>query len=156
MILGIMSRYYAVVYGPSLAHHGILGMRWGVWNAETRARYEGAKSSLDASEKITKAVRDKKANKRKGLIESRSENRYDKRQVLTQEQIDNMSTQELKELVNRMNLETQYSKMTAKKGSDDLDKLNTALKKLDIALDVLSVISVLFTLYKMTDHGDKD
>lgn len=154
MILGIMSRYYAVVYGSSLAHHGILGMRWGVWNAETRARYEGAKSSLDASEKITRAVRDKKDAKRKNLIESRSQNRYDKRQVLTQEQIDNMSTQELKELVNRMNLETQYSKLTAKKGSDDLDKLNRTLKNLDIALDVLSVISVLFTLYKMTDHGD--
>ena len=27
----------------ALAHHGVKGMKWGVWNAETRARYYGGK-----------------------------------------------------------------------------------------------------------------
>ena len=32
-----------------LAHHGVKGMKWGVWNAETRARYAGTSSVKLAS-----------------------------------------------------------------------------------------------------------
>lgn len=34
-----MSRMWAIDRSPCLRHHGVLGMKWGVWNAETKARY---------------------------------------------------------------------------------------------------------------------
>lgn len=34
-----------------LAHHGIKGMHWGVWNADTRARYSGGKRHIKTSTK---------------------------------------------------------------------------------------------------------
>lgn len=36
-----MNSKTVVVYGGSLSHYGIPGMKWGVWNEETRARYTG-------------------------------------------------------------------------------------------------------------------
>ena len=32
---------YKIKYSNELKHHGILGMKWGVWNDETAARYRG-------------------------------------------------------------------------------------------------------------------
>ena len=37
------SRSVTIYYGGSLTHHGIPGMKWGVWNEDTKARYTGGK-----------------------------------------------------------------------------------------------------------------
>lgn len=39
-----------------LAHHGVLGMKWGVWNDQTRARYEVSHTSKKLAESISKAA----------------------------------------------------------------------------------------------------
>lgn len=42
-----------------LAHHGVLGMKWGVWNDQTRARYEVTHTSKKLAESISKAASSK-------------------------------------------------------------------------------------------------
>lgn len=39
-----------------LAHHGVLGMKWGVWNNQTRARYEVSHTSKKLAESISKVA----------------------------------------------------------------------------------------------------
>lgn len=56
-------------------------------------------------------------------------NRYDQRKVLTQKEIDAMDNKELQALITRMNLETQYSNLTADKiPQTTRDKLNIGLQ----------------------------
>lgn len=44
-----VSSYYGIMNlsDPCLMHHGVKGMRWGVWNDETRARYAGGKRRIN-------------------------------------------------------------------------------------------------------------
>ena len=37
----------------ALMHYGVKGMKWGVWNAETRARRAGIKSAVAKDAKAT-------------------------------------------------------------------------------------------------------
>ena len=39
------SRSVTIYYGGSLTHHGIQGMKWGVWNEDTKARYTGSRKN---------------------------------------------------------------------------------------------------------------
>lgn len=46
-----------------LAHHGILGQKWGVWNEETRARYLGTRKRKSKADQVgTKVIGSKKSS----------------------------------------------------------------------------------------------
>ena len=95
------SDYYAYnPYNPTttLKQHGIIGMKWGVWNAETRARYMGSDSKSKWFSKITDRF-----NKPK-------EEPHLKRTHLTKELAD-ISDAELNAAIKRMQLEQTYLQM---------------------------------------------
>lgn len=128
-----------------LYHHGIKGMKWGV------RRFRNEDGSLtDAGKKRYAYVND--VSKQGGKIVSgsqdvvrgmqkindtanpQSRNRYNKRPNLTQEEMDKMSDKELRELVNRLNLEQQYSQLT----QDNVarSKVQTGLAYAEAALTI--------------------
>lgn len=95
------SDYYAYnPYNPAttLKQHGVLGMKWGVWNEETRSRYMGGGSKSKWFSKITD-----KFNKPK-------EEPHLKRTHLTKELAD-ISDAELNAAIKRMQLEQTYLQM---------------------------------------------
>lgn len=87
-----------------LAHHGILGQKWGVRRTEAqlgRARKPTSQGSAD----------------------------YQTSRALQKRGAKNLSTKELKDLTTRMQLEQQYSKLKPnqyKKGMDTVKKITTA------------------------------
>jgi len=95
------SDYYAFnPYNPytTLQQHGIMGMKWGVWNEETRARYMGTGSKSKWFSKITDKF--KKSDEEPHL----------KRTHLTKELAD-ISDAELNAAIKRMQLEQTYLQM---------------------------------------------
>lgn len=67
-----------------LAHHGIKGMKWGVWNAETAARYAGAigRAIKKNTKKLTNAVsenRKERKRERERIKEIEKQNKKDRK-----------------------------------------------------------------------------
>lgn len=64
--------YYTITSSNYLAHHGVLGMKWGVWNDETRARRTGSRkrSQKDYSKMSDKRLK-REANRRRTINELR-------------------------------------------------------------------------------------
>lgn len=69
-------------------------------------------------------------------------NRYNKRPTLTQEEMDKMSDKELRDLVNRLNLEQQYSQLT--QDSTSRGRIRTGL---DYAESMLSIAGGALSVY---------
>lgn len=78
-----------------LMHHGVKGMKWGVRKAEKKA-----------------AKKEYRQKKRQNPSAKKAYNKKTKRRQKTKyTDIQNMSTRDLQERVNRMNLERQYSNL---------------------------------------------
>lgn len=104
-----------------LAHYGIKGQRWGV-----RRNLDGGVEVSTTSTPGKKVTA--KGGKGQPAHEDAIKTAISKQKAKTST-TDSLSTKELQELVNRMNLEQQYSKLTNQKGF--FDKLDNDKKKVD-------------------------
>jgi len=108
----------------TLTHYGIFGMKWGV--RRTPQQLARAKSNVDASSVIVKET--KNINSAVGNIRSSKKSK----------DISSMTDQELREKVQRMNLEQQYSTLASSRVSRGQTYVTNTL---DIAGSALAVTS---------------
>ena len=153
---------YRISRYDELYHHGILGMHWGVrrYQNEDGSLTELGKKRRGQAQELTKHSKQVKsafndtlsgvrkitsANKPTGQA---NPNRYNKRKTLTQDEMDKMSDKELQQLVNRLNLETQYSNLTrepAKKSSVQIG--------LEYAEGVVSIVGAAMSIYAIVNKN---
>lgn len=155
--------------GTTLSHHGIKGQKWGVrrfrdYNGSLteagKNRYykddgkpsdEGKRLKRN-TENANKAVSGAKqvvsgAKQIRSASENRARNRYNKRENLSQEELDKMSDDDLRKLVNRLNLEQQYSTLTEDRTSRS--KIDVGLSYADAALSIVGGALSIAAAYKM-------
>lgn len=125
-----------------LYHHGIKGQKWGVrrfQNADGTRTEAGAIRYGSQSKKQKTPVSGAKEvvsglQKLSNLANEQPRNRYDTRKILTQKEMNRMSNKELQELVTRLNLEQQYSMLTADRASRR--RVDTGLKYAEAILTI--------------------
>lgn len=152
-----------------LAHWGIKGMKWGIRrfrNKDGSLTPAGKNRYYDDEGKSTpegKALKRSADNYNKALSGARnvvtgvdqiarassgqSRNRYNKRKNLTQDEMSKMSDADLRALVNRLNLEQQYSNLTEDRSARS--RVQTGLDYVEAALSITGGALSIAVAYKM-------
>ena len=95
----------------------------------------GAKNVVSGAQRIAKAS------------DNQPRNRYNKRPNLTQDEMDRMSDKELRELVNRLNLEQQYSQLT--EDNVPRSRVSAGLEYAAAALEIAGGALTVYAAYQM-------
>lgn len=96
------------VYGGTLSHHGIKGMKWGVRRSEAElARARGETQKTTSKTKKAGGIFQKKAKPQKPAASAKPKAKN----------ISEMSDEELRSMVNRLQLEKQYRDLSPKQVS---------------------------------------
>lgn len=158
------------MYDSYLQHHGIKGMKWGIrrfQNEDGSLTSAGKQRYRDENGKLTKegiarlgtvsgqgrkivsgsqdVVRG--AQKLADISNQQPKNRYNKRPNLTQEEMDKMSDKDLRDLVNRLNLEQQYSQLT--QDNVGRSRVQAGLDYAEAALTIVGGAMSIAVAYKM-------
>ena len=163
---------YTVVTEDELYHHGIIGQKWGVrryqnsdgsLTSEGRQRY-GGKSSITQQEtntvlneagKITRSTSDasKSINKIKKSEEAKKKEK-EKTEEDAPKKVEEMSDKELREFLNRYDMEQRYYKIQNKDKEDILTGQEKVQEILEVTKDFAAIAVSAATIYAIL-HGKK-
>lgn len=125
-----------MMYSDALEHHGIRGMHWGV------KHLNAAKSSVDASANIAKETK----NIHNSVSNAHAISKIKDTKSLTDNQ--------LKEKVNRMNLEQQYANLSANQLSKGRNYANSILEVTGSTLAIASsALGIALAMKQLKDKG---
>lgn len=122
-------------YNDELYHHGIKGMKWGIRRTDAQLGHEPV--NLQKTKKRVKAA-GTIVNETKNINNAASKKAQKKAQKQKLSEAKTMSDQELRERVNRLNMEQQYVRMSTEQINAGRSNVSSVLNNVGTAINVAS------------------
>lgn len=136
-------------YNNELYHHGIKGMKWGVRRTAAQLGHPTGKIDLQKTKKRVEAAgtivtESQNINKK---VSSKKQRKMQKQQVQTAKA---MTDKELRERVNRLNMEQQYARLSTEQMNAGKVNVDKVLAEVGTAVAVTnSVLAIALAIQKL-------
>lgn len=124
-------------YNNELYHHGIKGMKWGVRRTDAQLGHDTGKIDLQKTKKKVDAA-GTIVNETRNINNAASKKAQKKAQKQKLSEAKTMSDQELRERVNRLNMEQQYVRMSTEQINAGRSNVSSVLNNVGTAINVAS------------------
>ena len=118
-------------------HHGIKGMKWGVRRTPAQLGHDTGKIDLQKTKKKVDAA-NTIVNETRNINNNVSKKQAKKVQKQKMAEVKSMSDKELRERVNRLNMEQQYMRMSAEQMNVGRANVNSVLNNVGTVVNVAS------------------
>lgn len=120
-----------------LYHHGIKGMKWGVRRTPAQLGHDTGGVDLQKAKKKVDAA-NTIVNETRNINNNVSKKQTKKAQKQKMAEVKSMSDKELRERVNRLNMEQQYMRMSAEQMNVGRANVNSVLNNVGTVVNVAS------------------
>ena len=124
-------------YNNELYHHGIKGMKWGIRRNDAQLGHPTGKIDLKKTKNKVDAA-GTIVNETKNINNTASKKAQKKAQKQKLSEAKTMSDQELRERVNRLNMEQQYVRMSTEQINAGRSNVSSVLNNVGTAINVAS------------------
>lgn len=124
-------------YNNELYHHGIKGMKWGIRRTPAQLGHDTGKIDLQKTKKKVDAA-GTIVNETRNINNTASKKVQKKAQKQKLSEAKTMSDQELRERVNRLNMEQQYVRMSTEQINAGRSNVSSVLNNVGTAINVAS------------------
>ena len=136
-------------YNNELYHHGIKGMKWGIRRTPAQLGHPTGKIDLQKTKKRVDAA-GTIVNETRNINNTASKKVQKKAQKQKLSEAKTMSDQELRERVNRLNMEQQYVRMSTEQINAGRSNVSSVLNNVGTAINVASsVLAIALAIQKL-------